>query len=98
MLTNELKKGMRVLLRGTQWEADVWDNAKGQTRVCLVYGFETEAGSVYSHDIQAVLVDAVTNVPILNVKEPKATNGKWLPITHNDKQKKLKQTVEAMGF
>jgi hypothetical protein len=35
------------------WEAEVWDNMKGNTRVCNVFGFETEAGSVYSHDILA---------------------------------------------
>jgi hypothetical protein len=48
--TNELKKGVRVKLRNG-WEATVYDNAKGNTRMCEVYGFETEIGSVYSHDI-----------------------------------------------
>jgi hypothetical protein len=56
IFTNDLKKGDRVLLRNG-WEADMWDNMKGQTRVALVYGFETEAGSVYSHDIFAVKRD-----------------------------------------
>lgn len=53
IFTNDIKKGAKVLLRNG-WKADVWDNMKGQTRVCLVYGYETEAGSVYSHDIVAV--------------------------------------------
>jgi len=57
MKTNDLKKGARVRLAGTGWEADIWDNKKGNTRVALVYGWETEAGSVYSHDIEAVLVE-----------------------------------------
>jgi hypothetical protein len=52
MLTNELKKGTRIKLRNG-WEADLWDNKKGNTRVANVYGFCTEAGSVYSHDIVA---------------------------------------------
>lgn len=56
----EVKKGDRVRLRGTNWEADVWDNCvKQHTRVCLVYGFETEAGSVYSTDIARVLRNGI---------------------------------------
>jgi len=54
MKTNDLKKGVRVLLRNG-WEATVFDNAKGNTRMCEVEGFETEIGSVYSHDIVAIL-------------------------------------------
>jgi hypothetical protein len=50
MKTNELKKGVRVLLRNG-WEATLLDNKKGNTRVCTVYGYCTESGSVYSHDI-----------------------------------------------
>ena len=50
MKTNELKKGMRVKLRNG-WEADIADNLRGNIRMAKVYGFETEIGSVYSHDI-----------------------------------------------
>jgi len=53
MLVNDLKKGARVQLRNG-WQADVADNAKGSTRMCKVYGFETEIGSVYTHDITHV--------------------------------------------
>jgi len=56
MKTNDLKKGARIMLRNG-WEADMWDNMRGNTRVALVYGFETEAGSVYSHDIVRALVN-----------------------------------------
>lgn len=56
ILTNDLKKGAKVLLR-SGWEADMWDNMKGNARVALVYGFETEAGSVYAWDILAVKQD-----------------------------------------
>jgi hypothetical protein len=50
MKTNELKKGMIVLLHNG-WYAEVMDNLKGNIRMCKVYGYETEIGSVYSHDI-----------------------------------------------
>jgi hypothetical protein len=52
MKTNDLKKGARIKLRNG-WEADLWDNCKGNTRVANVFGDFTEAGSVYSHDIIA---------------------------------------------
>jgi hypothetical protein len=53
MLANDLKKGARVQLRNG-WQADVYDNAKGSRRMCKVYGFVTEIGSVYTHDITHV--------------------------------------------
>ena len=54
MKTNDLKKGTRILLCNG-WEATLIDNAKGNTRMANVEGFVTEMGSVYSHDILAVL-------------------------------------------
>lgn len=53
MKTNELKKGTRVRLRGTGWEADLIDNMRGNIRMAKVYGAFTEAGSIYSHNIVA---------------------------------------------
>ena len=50
LVTNELKKGDRVVLRNG-WMATVMDNKKGNTRDCEVEGNYTEIGSVYSHDI-----------------------------------------------
>jgi len=50
--TNELKKGTWVLL-ANGWHGELWDNARGNTRIVNVYGDFTEAGSVYSHDIVA---------------------------------------------
>lgn len=50
MKTNDLKKGMRVRLRNG-WYATMADNAKGNRRMATVEGYETETGSVYSHDI-----------------------------------------------
>jgi hypothetical protein len=54
MKTNDLKKGARVLLENG-WHATIEDNAKGNTRVATVEGFVTEMGSIYAHDIVAVL-------------------------------------------
>lgn len=48
--TNDLKKGTRVQLRNG-WEAEIYDNKKGDIRMAKVYGDYTEIGSVYSHDI-----------------------------------------------
>jgi len=56
MKTNDLKRGARVML-ANGWEADIMDNMRGNTRMARVYGFETEIGSVYSHDIVAVRVN-----------------------------------------
>lgn len=50
MKTNDLKKGIRVLLRNG-WEATMMDNLRGNTRMAEVYGLFTECGSVYAHDI-----------------------------------------------
>jgi hypothetical protein len=52
--TNELKKGDWVKL-ANGWVAQIADNMKGNTRMATVYGWETEMGSVYSHDIIAKL-------------------------------------------
>ena len=79
MKTNELKKETRVLLRNG-WEATLKDNKKGNTRVAEVYGYCTEAGSVYSHDILRYM-DA---------------DGNWHDVEHTDAQKKLKKTVNSL--
>lgn len=82
MKTNEMKKGTRVMLRNG-WEADVMDNMRGNTRVCMVYGFETEAGSVYSHDIVAY----------------KDSDGNWRnDVEYTPSQLKLKNQLFAMGW
>jgi hypothetical protein len=55
MKTNTLKRGDRVRLRNG-WEADIADNKRGNIRMATVYGFVTEMGSVYAHDIVAAKV------------------------------------------
>lgn len=85
MKTNDLKKGMRVKLRNG-WEAEIADNAKGDRRMAKVYGFHTDLGSVYSHDIVYVQGEDTQRRQV------------WLPIEHTPKQLKLKATVAAFGF
>jgi len=74
MKTNDIKKGTEVLLRNG-WRAIMWDNAKGNTRMCKVFGFETEIGSVYSHDIAEVLT----------------APGQWAAVEHTPAQLKLRK-------
>lgn len=54
MKTNDIKKGMKVLL-ANGWHAEIMDNKKGNTRLAKVYGDFIDIGSVYSHDIVQVL-------------------------------------------
>jgi hypothetical protein len=56
MKTNEIKKGMYVQL-SNGWNATMFDNARGNIRMCEVEGVYTEIGSVYAHDIKRVLVN-----------------------------------------
>lgn len=56
MKTNDLKKGVAVTLRNG-WNARLEDNARGNTRLATVFGFYTEMGSVYAHDIVSAEVD-----------------------------------------
>lgn len=82
MFTNELKKGDKVRLRNG-WDARIEDNLKGNTRLCTVYGFCTEMGSVYSHDIVwklnatgRAIEDAIQHTPAqLKCRKRNATIG-----------------------
>jgi len=56
MKTNDIKKGMLCLLRNG-WYATPINSTKGNTRDMTVKGYVTETGSVYSHDIVAVIID-----------------------------------------
>lgn len=55
MKTNEIKKGQFFLL-ANGWRGEMMDNKKGNIRVARVFGYYTEIGSVYAHDIVAVEV------------------------------------------
>ena len=85
MLTNEIKKGTKVL--SVQLVVPVlgimMDNKKGNTRLIDVKGSEVglfdEMGSVYAHDIIEAKIDDA-----------------WIPITHTEAQLKLKQQVKEL--
>jgi len=80
--TNDLKKGTRILL-ANGWEADLWDNMRGNTRVANVYGFCEEAGSVYAHDIVAY----------------KDVEGNWKRnIEYTPAQMKCKKMADSFGW
>jgi hypothetical protein len=81
MLTNDIKKGMRIKLAYTGWEAIMQDNLKGNTRMAEVFGWEHETGSVYSHDITHC--------------KPTPESA-WVKVEHTPAQLKLKALVEAM--
>jgi hypothetical protein len=55
ILTNTLKKGDMVKLV-SGWKARIEDNKKGNVRLATVYGYVTEMGSIYAHDIIATQV------------------------------------------
>jgi len=77
------KKGYRILQRNG-WEADVIGSARGTTTVCRVYGFETECGSIYTHDIAAY-------------KDP--VNGEWHhDIEFTPAQIKCREMARSMGW
>ena len=78
VLTNQLRKGDKVLLRNG-WRAEVADNMRGNTRMCLVEGYVTELGSVYSHDIVTWITP----------------DGRHVPVEHTKAQMKLQQQTGA---
>lgn len=80
MKTNDLKKGMRIQLRNG-WYGTVYDNARGNTRMCEVEGDFTEIGSIFSHDIIRYFPEGPSQ-PII--------------IEHTPAQLKLRETVEGM--
>ena len=87
MLTNEIKKGMKVRTTqlGTPISGVMLDSLKGNTRLIETKGSEIgmfdEMGSVYAYDIVAAEVD-----------------GEWVAIEHTEKQLKLKASVSNMGW
>lgn len=53
MKTNDIKKGMNILLKNG-WYATMMDNKKGNIRTAEVQGYVTETGSIYAADIDMV--------------------------------------------
>ena len=87
MKTNELKKGDVVLL-ANGWFATMMDNRKGNIRLAEVYGYFTEIGSVYSHDITHYL--GTDNKDVL------PPENQWVAIEHTPAQRKLKAQMSAL--
>lgn len=69
MVTNDIKKGMRFMLRDG-WYATMMDNRRGNIRMAEVEGYFKETGSVYATDI--VLVETPNGWE--HVQHPKSTN------------------------
>ena len=80
MKTADIKKGMRVRM-DNGWYGTMKDNMRGTTRVVEVEGFYTETGSVYSHDIVAVLPHR---------------SGTWVSVEHTPKELKCKEMAESI--
>ena len=62
MKTNDIKKGMRVKLTNG-WFGTMKDNARGNIRLVDVEGYCREIGSVYSWDIESVILNDGTVHP-----------------------------------
>ena len=83
MLVNDIKKGAKLVMRGTGWNATMADNKKGVIRMCDVEGVCREIGSVYVWDIAQVLNPAT---------------GQWEPVALSEAQLKQKGVVKGFGF
>ena len=68
MLTNQLKKGDRILM-SSGWYGTIMDNLKGNTRMVDVEGFYRETGSVYSHDILFKIQEDGTQLKVEHTKK-----------------------------
>lgn len=51
------KKGDWALLKGTGWSAKLISDVHTSTPVAMVFGWESEAGSVYAHDLVKIPYD-----------------------------------------
>ena len=69
MLANDMKKGQTGVLGPTGWKFRIEDNKKGNIRLATVWGFDTEMGSIYIHDIDSVDLPDGTTEPIELTKD-----------------------------
>ena len=56
MLSNDMKKGMKVIMRGG-WKGTIMNNRKGNLRMVEVQGFCTDTGDNYVWNIARVEVE-----------------------------------------
>lgn len=107
MVTNELKKGSRVILKNG-WCAEIADNKKGNLRLATVHGLYTEMGSVYSHDMAwyqneegdddstvTLIADGIPMEAAFDTL-PEGFAGTYLEIDHTPAQLKLMETMAAL--
>jgi len=87
MLSNDLKKGDRVVLHNG-WRATIEDNKKGNIRMATVHGYETEMGSIYIWDIRGRLPATIQPGHFVELE----------PIELTKAQLKAKTAVNAYGF
>ncbi len=87
MTPNDLKKGDFVLLRNG-WEARLEDSKKGNVRLCTVFGYETEMGSVYAHDMVAVRC----------IPDDEPSKLYWLDLSLTKNMEKLRHTLETLRY
>ena len=83
--TNDLKKGIRILLRNG-WYGTLYDNKKGNIRLAEVEGFYTEIGSVYSHDIVEAQLPA----------DDTDNSGRWVEIEYTKSQLQCRDFDRAL--
>lgn len=93
MKTNDLKKGTVVLLRDGLC-ARMADNKKGNIRLATVFGFATEMGSVYSHDIVGYVPNSESIKDVSNISKDAFKTD----IEYTDSQIKCRKMNRAMGF
>jgi len=70
--TNDLKKGTKILLKNG-WDAVIYDNKKGNTRLAEVDGIFKEIGSIYAHDIDQAFINNEW-IPVTHTKKQKDLN------------------------
>lgn len=58
MLQNDMKKGQMGILKNG-WKFRIEDNKRGNTRLATVWGLYTEMGSIYTNDIDFVVVNGM---------------------------------------
>lgn len=57
ILSNELKKGTKIVMSGTGWSGTILDNKKGNIRMAEIVGYYTDIGSIYVHNIAYAIID-----------------------------------------
>jgi hypothetical protein len=85
MLTNDLKRGMRVQLRNG-WYGTIADNGRGNARMVQVEGYYTETGSCYAWDIVSYIPDPIGAIHIRTI------------IEHTPAQLKRLESIANGGF